>query len=69
MLRHARQQSGRVSLYLLSDAGYDLHQAPVAWWLLASKKPKDPVDISIPSRAAYLYETIAATTDHTQPNP
>jgi hypothetical protein len=69
MLRHARQQSGRVSLSLLSDAGYDIHQAPTAWWRLSSKKPKDLADISIPYRAAYLYQTIAATTDHTQPKP
>ena len=66
MLRHAEQQSGRVSLSLLSDAGYDIHQAPLAWWLLASKKPKDLADISLPSRAVYLHQTIAATTDNTQ---
>lgn len=69
MQRHARQQSGRVSLSLLSDAGYDIHQAPLAWWLLSSKKPKDPADISLPSRAAYLYQTIAATTNHTPSAP
>lgn len=49
------EQSGRVSLELLHDAGYDIDQAPVAWWLLAPKKPKPVSKIELPDRAAYLY--------------
>jgi Domain of unknown function (DUF5666) len=69
MLHRAEQQSGRVSLSLLSDAGYDIQQAPLAWWMLESNNTIDPADNSIPYRAAYLYQTIAATTDHTPPAP
>jgi hypothetical protein len=49
-------QSGRVSLGLLHDAGYDLDQAPIAWWLLASKKPI--LRTPMPHRAAYLYRAL-----------
>ncbi|MEG9439029.1 hypothetical protein JAO29_23080 [Edaphobacter sp. HDX4] len=52
------QQSGRVSLGLLRDAGYDLEQAPVAWWLLAAKPSKSMKDTQIPSRALNLYRAI-----------
>jgi hypothetical protein len=34
--RNAEDQTGRVSLGLLHDAGYDINQAPMAWWLLAT---------------------------------
>jgi hypothetical protein len=57
----AEEQSGRVSLGLLQDAGYDIDQAPVAWWLLASKKPEPVSDISTPERAAYLYRMLGET--------
>jgi hypothetical protein len=52
------EQSGRESLALLNDAGYDIDQAPMAWWLLASNKPlaKTPM----PQRAAYLYSILGA---------
>jgi hypothetical protein len=33
-------QSGRVSLGYLHDAGYDIRQARLAWWTLASKPKK-----------------------------
>jgi hypothetical protein len=52
------EQSGRVSLGLLHDAGYDLQQAPIAWWLLASKPSKNLVDTKIPPRAINLYQTL-----------
>jgi hypothetical protein len=48
-------QSVRVSLDLLNDAGYDIDQAPVAWWLLASKPPKPISEISLPYHTTYLY--------------
>lgn len=59
--RHVEEQSGRVSLVLLHDAGYDIFQAPLAWWLLAPKKPAPMLDTPLPERAAYLYQTIGTT--------
>lgn len=53
--RNQEEQSGRISLGYLHDAGYDILEAPKAWWLLASKKPKGISDIKLPDRAAYLY--------------
>ena len=58
MLRHAEEQSGRISLGYLHDAGYDVREAPKAWWLLGSKKPKNLNDINLPDRAAYLYSVL-----------
>jgi hypothetical protein len=54
----AEEQSGRVALGLLHDAGYNIDQAPVAWWLLASKTPKPISEIPLPRRAAYLYKIL-----------
>ncbi|HEU4635314.1 MAG TPA: hypothetical protein VFS41_04000 [Edaphobacter sp.] len=51
-------QSGRVSLGLLHDAGYDLEQAPIAWWILASKPSHDWKKTKLPPRASNLYRTI-----------
>jgi hypothetical protein len=56
-----RNQSGRVSLTLLHDAGYDLAQAPIAWWLLASKTPQEVTNILMPRRAEYLYQFMSQT--------
>ncbi len=61
MDRHAEAQSGRVSLSLLHDAGFDIAQAPVTWWLLASTKPKDLKDIKMPFRASALYGMLGTT--------
>jgi Domain of unknown function (DUF5666) len=55
------EQSDRVGLGLLHDAGYDINQAPVAWWLLASKKPQPIRRIPMPERAAYLYRILGET--------
>ncbi len=71
MLTKAEHQSGRVSLGLLHDAGYDVDQAPIAWWLLASNKPLPVSKILLPERAAYVYRAlgenwqgpVAASTD------
>ncbi len=52
------EQSDRVGLGLLRDAGYDINQAPVAWWLLASRKPQRINRIPMPERAAYLYRIL-----------
>lgn len=61
MLRHAEEQSGRVSLGYLHDTGYNVFEAPRAWWLLAPKKPMDIQKIDLPERAAYLYSIIGQT--------
>lgn len=47
-------QSGRVSLCLMHDSGYDVTQAPIAWRTLYSKNSNS----AIPSRAINLYRTI-----------
>jgi hypothetical protein len=52
------EQSARVSLGLLHDAQYDLAEAPIAWWLLASEKPRSVAEITIPNRAKYMYEEL-----------
>ncbi len=58
LLLREQHQSGRVGLDLLHDAGYDIDQAPVAWWLLASMKPKPIAEIDIPDRSVYLYRIL-----------
>lgn len=55
------EQSGRVSLSLLHDAGYDLNEAPMTWWLLAPKHPGKNLEMPIPERAAYLYGILGTT--------
>jgi len=52
------EQSGRVSLDLLKDAGYDIDQAPIAWWLIATNKPKPLTKVDMPDRAIYLYRIL-----------
>jgi hypothetical protein len=55
--QHTTQdQSGRVALSLLNDAGFNVYQAPVAWWLLAAKNPPDLAATPLPRRAASLYQ-------------
>jgi hypothetical protein len=60
-LEGTHEHSGRVSLCLLHDAGYDIYQAPIAWWLLASKDPKPIAEIRLPDHAAYLYRILGET--------
>ena len=48
----------RVSLCLMHDAGYDVFQAPLAWWHLADKKGKPLEQVGLPSRAENLYTTL-----------
>ncbi len=52
------EQSGRVSLTLLSDAGYDIQQAPLAWWRIWAKDPDKLVESPLPPRAVNLYWTL-----------
>ena len=56
LMRHLEEESGRVSLFLLHDAGYDISQAPLAWWVLASSK--NTVNTPIPGRAKYIYKIL-----------
>jgi hypothetical protein len=60
-VQHAHEQSARVSLGLMSDAGYTLAEAPKAWWILSSKKPKPMVDVQLPDRVQSLYEALGTT--------
>jgi hypothetical protein len=62
------QQSGRISLCYLHDAGYDIAQAPLAWWLLGSKSPKPIDQVPLPTRAITLYIALG-TTWHPIPEP
>lgn len=57
----AKEQSDRVALDLMNDAGYDVTQAPLAWWLLASEKPRPLAEIELPFRTASLYDVLATT--------
>lgn len=50
----AMERRDRVSLVLMHDAGYDVDEAPTAWWLLASGKPKPLSKILEPDRSIYL---------------
>lgn len=61
MQTKAEEQSGRVSLGLLHDAGYDIDEAPMSWWLLAPKDPKPIAKIAMPPRAIYLYRILGET--------
>jgi hypothetical protein len=51
-------QSSRVSLCLLHDAGYDIQQAPLAWWVLAGKKDEPIEKIGLPVHAEHLYNLL-----------
>jgi hypothetical protein len=59
VLKRQREQSGRVSLGLLRDAGYDIGHAPLAWWRLATLKDEPVTALAMPDRAAYLYRTFS----------
>lgn len=58
ILSEAQQQAERVSLTLMNDAGYDIDQAPLAWWLLAPIKPEPITKVSMPDNTAYIYRTL-----------
>ena len=51
------EQSGRVSLVLLHDAGFDIQKAPLAWWRLSAHQP-DFMPKPVPYRAAYLFHQL-----------
>jgi hypothetical protein len=58
ILRHLMEQDARVSLFLMHDAGFDITQAPLAWWLLADEKSDGLENTPLPPRAEYLYKTL-----------
>jgi hypothetical protein len=58
---HAQQQSGRVSLCLLHDAGYDIAKAPIAWWILASKSKDDLLATRMPDHTFFLFQELGTT--------
>ncbi|HKO13252.1 MAG TPA: hypothetical protein VJV22_14850, partial [Acidobacteriaceae bacterium] len=59
-------QSARVSLMLMRDAGYDITQAPLAWWILSSGK-KPISETRPPAPTVDLYLTLAALWSHPEP--
>jgi hypothetical protein len=59
LLLHEEEESGRVSLFLLHDAGYDILQAPLVWWALAGSK--DIASTPLPERAGYIYKALGET--------
>jgi hypothetical protein len=63
-LQRAMKQNGRVSLELLHDAGYDIDQAPLAWWRLALDSNDSnamATTADIPPLVAYLYRILGET--------
>ena len=70
VLKLQREQRDRVSLCLLNDAGYDLSQAPMTFWLLAPEKPTSIDNIPLPAQAAHLYQLLGTSfRGHTAPIP
>jgi len=54
-----QEQSGRVSLGLMQDAGFRVDQAPIAWQRLLKPKAKDPSKEPVTSQAEYLLQMLA----------
>lgn len=61
LVRAESEQRIRVSLALMHDAGYNLAEAPQAWWLLAAKRPTPRSEITMPDEAIYAFITIGST--------
>jgi hypothetical protein len=56
-------QSGRVALPLLRDAGYDISQAPTAWLVITSPEAKSTT-MTMPERSAHLYRVPGTVWNH-----
>jgi len=56
----SENQRGRVALSLMYDAGYDLKEAPIAWWIVSANGFSLVEETKLPNRAIYLYKTIGA---------
>jgi hypothetical protein len=65
----AEDQRDRIALGLMADAGYDPHQAPEAWRLLATEhSTSDPQQLLYPIRSEYQLSVLATMYDlHTTP--
>ena len=57
--RHHMEQSTRTGLTWMQDAGYDLTQAPLAWWTMADKNRKGLAAVRLPDRTQYLYQVLS----------
>ncbi len=57
--RRNQEQRARVSLALMQDAGFDVTEAPRAWWILGLKDGKDISKTSPPENAQYMYGLVA----------
>jgi len=64
-----QDQRDRIALGLMADAGYDPHQAPEAWRLLAPVHPAlDPQSLPYPLRSEYQLNVLITLYDpHTAP--
>ncbi len=69
MRQHAQQQSARVSLCLLHDAGYDITQAPMAWWTLAGDPKGGPPPKEMPDHSSFLYSSLGSSWRVPNPAP
>jgi hypothetical protein len=59
---------GRMALALMADAGYDPHQAPEAWRLMAPERlPKDLAKLKDPERSQYLRDFLKLQYDLAAP--
>lgn len=61
-------QSGRVALELMHNAGYDIAAAPRTWWRLNGKPGRPLWKINMPRRARYQYSVLGAVWRDTEPN-
>jgi hypothetical protein len=58
VLQKEMAQAARVSLDLTHDAGFDVQQAPITWWLLASRNPRPIAEIPMPWESATVYQIL-----------
>ena len=54
------EQSGRVSLGLMQDAGFNVDQAPIAWQRLQKPKATDPFKEPLTAETKYLLQILAS---------
>jgi hypothetical protein len=54
-----QEQRARVSLALMQEAGFDVTEAPKAWWILSLKDGKDMSRSNPPENVQYMYGLVA----------
>ncbi|MGA8530487.1 MAG: hypothetical protein WB622_12290, partial [Acidobacteriaceae bacterium] len=64
-----QRQSARVSLSLMHDAGYDVAQAPIAWWRISEGTEKSLAETSLPRQSVNLYRDLSTTWSTTAISP